>query len=135
MKMRLKVFAEDTINLGKHFRFAVVDLDKSHDYPANFVCILPILVNNDGKSQTAFFKIFGNKSLEQAKLLLSEALKNESEHEVKGEIQRRLTLLEPEKNRQSKCRGCGKLFQTRGVRRMKHYLCESCFKKKYGHQI
>ena len=135
MKMRLKIFAEDTVNLGKHFRFAVVDLDKSRDYPANFVCILPVVVSNDGKSQTAFFKIFGNKSLEQAKLLLTRAFKNESEYEVKGEIQRRLKLLDPEKNRQKKCRSCGKLFQPRGMKRFKHYLCEACFKKKYGRQI
>jgi hypothetical protein len=134
MKIKLKTFAEDTSNLGKHFRFAVIDLDKSRDYPANFVCILPTLVSNYGKSQTVFFKIFGNKSLEQAKLLLIEALKNESEREVRVEIERRLMLLAPEKYRQSKCGGCGRVFHPRRIRRLKNYLCEDCFKRKYGHQ-
>jgi len=80
------------------------------------------------------FKIFGDKSLEQAKLLLNEALKNESEREVKVEIERRLTLLVPERCRQHKCNSCGKLFQPQKNRRLKHYLCEDCFKRKYGHQ-
>jgi hypothetical protein len=130
MKNKLKVFPIDT-DLGRIFRFAVLDLDKAPNYPANFVCILPTMVSNEGKSNNVFFKIFGNKSLEQAKLLLTEALKNENEPEVKVEIERRLTLLEPKQASQIKCSGCGKLFQPRRIRRFKQNFCEECFKRKY----
>jgi hypothetical protein len=135
MKNKLKVFTVDTIDyadLGRRYRFAVLDLDKSFDYPANFVCLLPTMVSNEGKSNNVFFKVFGNKSVEQAKLLLTEALKNEGEPEVKVEIERRLTLLEPKQASQIKCSGCGKLFQPRQIRRFKQNFCEECFKRKYG---
>jgi hypothetical protein len=131
MKNKLKVFTVDYTDLGRRFRFAVLDLDRSRDYPANFVCLLPTTVSNEGKSNNVFFKIFGNKSLEQAKLLLTEALKNENEPEVKVEIERRLTLLEPKQASQIKCSGCGKLFQPRRIRRFKQNFCEECFKRKY----
>jgi len=130
MKIKLKVFTVDYTDLGRRFRFAVLDLDRSRDYPANFVCLLPSMVSNEGKSNNVFFKIFGNKSLEQAKLLLTEALKNEDEPEVKVEIERRLTLLEPKQASQIKCSGCGKLFQPRRIR-FKQNFCEECFKRKY----
>jgi hypothetical protein len=134
LKLKLKVVQVDTADysvLGKRFRFAVLDLDKARDYPANFVCALPTMVRNDGKVDNVFFKIFGNKSLEQAKLLLTEALKNEDDPEVKVEIERRLTLLEPEAI-QIKCSGCGNLFQPRRIRRFKQNLCEECLKRRYG---
>ena len=110
MKIELKVFTVDTINLGRHFRFAVVDTDKSRDYPANFVCLLPSIsiVNEFGKSNNVFMKIFGNKSLEQAKLLLTEASKTENEPEIKNEIERRLKLLEPKKRQSNKMLGLRK---------------------------
>ena len=88
MKNKLKVFPIDT-DLGRKFRFAVLDLDRSVDYPANFVCVLPTVVSNEGKVNNVFFQIFGKESLEQAKLLLTEALKSENEAEVKVEITRR----------------------------------------------
>lgn len=131
MKNKLKVFPIDT-DLGRKFRFAVLDLDKPRDYPANFVCILPTTVSNKGKPSNVFFQIFGKESLEQAKLLLTEALKSENEAEVKVEIERRLTLLEPKSIIQIKCSGCGKLFQPRRIRRFKKNFCEECFKKIYA---
>ena len=85
--------AED-YSLGRRFRFAVVDLDKGKNYPLNFVCMLPTNININGKSQSVFLQIFGDKSLEQAKTLLTEALETESDSEVKAEISRRLKLLE-----------------------------------------
>jgi hypothetical protein len=130
MKIVLKVFAIDT-DLGRHFRFAVLDLDRNRDYPANFVCLLPTMVSNEGKVNSVFLKTFGDKSVEQAKLLLTEALKNENEPEVKVEIERRLMLLEPKQASQIKCSGCGKLFQPRRIRRFKQNFCEECFKRKY----
>jgi hypothetical protein len=81
-------------SLGRRFRFAVVDLDKGKNYPLNFVCMLPTNITMNSKSQSVFIQIFGDKSLEQAKALLTGALETESDSEVKAEISRRLKLLE-----------------------------------------
>jgi hypothetical protein len=77
-----------------HYRFAVVDLDKCKNYPLNFVCMLPTKIIADGKSPSVFLQIFGDKSVEQARALLTGALETESDSEVKAEIERRLKLLE-----------------------------------------
>ena len=78
---------------ARRFRFAVVDLDKCKNYPLNFVCMLPAKIAADGKSQSVFQQIFGDKSVEQAKAFLTGALETESDSEVKAEIERRLKLL------------------------------------------
>jgi hypothetical protein len=85
--------AED-YSVGRRFRFAVVDLDKGKDYPLNFVCMLPMKIDGGGKSPSVFLQIFGDKSVEQARALLTGALETESDSEVKAEIERRLKLLE-----------------------------------------
>ncbi len=85
--------AED-YSVGRRFRFAVVDLDKPKNYPLNFVCMLPMKIDADSKSQSVFLQIFGDKSMEQARALLTEALETETDSEVKAEISRRLKLLE-----------------------------------------
>ncbi len=76
---------------------AVVDMDKSPDYPENFLCRLPVLKRlprrlND--SSNIFLRIFGNRSIEVAKTLLTDALQEEDDVEIKAEIKRRLKLLE-----------------------------------------
>jgi hypothetical protein len=121
--------------MGKRFRFAVVDSDKSKSYPANFVCNLPMQINDKGKSKSVFLQVFGDKSMEQARALLTGALKTEEEPEVKTEIEKRLKMLEPEPVSQIKCSGCGKLFQPRRVRRYQHNFCEECMKKKFGDRV
>jgi formylmethanofuran dehydrogenase subunit E len=88
-----------------------------------------------GKSDSVFLKIFGDKSLEQAKALLKEAFEREDDSEIKAEIERRLKLLEPKKVDQIKCSGCGKLFQPRRIRRFKNNFCEECMKKKFGNRM
>ena len=85
--------AED-YSVGRRFRFAVVDLDKGKNYPLNFVCMLPMKIEAAGKSQSVFLQIFGDESVEQARVLLTGALETESDSEVKTEIERRLKLLE-----------------------------------------
>src|SRR3989304_7311899 len=97
MKLSLLVCRIDNVkdySVSKRFRFAVVDLDKSKSYPSNFVCMLPMKIDADGKSQSVFLQIFGDKSVEQARALLTGALETESDSEVKAEIERRLKLLE-----------------------------------------
>jgi hypothetical protein len=96
MNLKLRVFTADTkdySDLGRRFRFTVVDLEKSSDYPANFVCLLPTIVSNDANN--VFCRIFGDRSVGQAILLLTKALKYEDKPEIKAEIKRRLKLLEP----------------------------------------
>ena len=120
---------------GKRFRFAVVDLDKSNSYPSNFVCNLPMQISGKGKTQSAFLQVFGDRSIEQARALLTGALKTEEEPEVKAEIEKRLKMLEPEPVIQIKCSGCGKLFHPRRVRKYQHNFCEECMKKKFGKTV
>jgi formylmethanofuran dehydrogenase subunit E len=127
MKIKLKAFAEDSYNSGRHYRFAVIDTEKSHVYPSNFVCLLPTVINNDEKVQNLFSKIFGVKSQEQAELLLTKALKNESEGIVKDEISRRLALIAPKKYLQKRCLVCGKFFYYGKAKKLKSVLCEDCF--------
>jgi hypothetical protein len=78
-----------------YIRFVVVDLDKSKDYPVNFVCILPKNIKVSGKKNTKFERIFGDNSLDLAKKLLRRALRAEEDWEVKAEIRKRLDLLKP----------------------------------------
>jgi hypothetical protein len=111
-----------------NYRFAVVDIKRSPSYPSNFVCMLPVKVGEG----SAFVKVFGDKSLEQAQLLLKDSLKREPDGEVKAEIQRRLNLLEPKHNGPIKCSSCGKQFQPQGLRRYKHHFCQDCLHRSYG---
>ena len=110
MVIKLKAFAKDSNDIGKYFRFWVIDLEKSCEYPSNFVCLLPTVINNDEKTKNLFSKIFGDKSQGQAELLLIKALKNESEGIVKDEIRRRLGLIAPDKYLQKRCLICGNFF-------------------------
>jgi hypothetical protein len=110
-----------------HIRFAVVDMDKSQDYPSNFVCMLPKQVSNS-KQHSVFAKVFGNYSSELAKRLLTEALETEGNSEIKAEIEKRLKLLEP-KPIQVKCRVCGKSFTPKILGRFKQKTCQECRRK------
>ena len=80
---------------GSKIGFAVVDLNKSDRYPMNFLCGLPSVRGSVLKnaSRYPFFLFFGKRSFEVAETLLADALKNESDPEVKTEIKRRLKLL------------------------------------------
>ena len=132
MKLSLLVCRNDDVedySLGKRFRFAVVDLDKGKDYPVNFVCMLPMQPNSSGKGLSVFVGIFGDRSLEQARALLTGALLTEDDSEVKAEIERRLKLLDAKPLSQIECSSCGKFFQPRRIRRFKKNFCPECMKK------
>ena len=136
LEIRLQVFVyyADDNNWRKSFRFAVVDFSKSKSYPQNFVCMLPSQFGK-GKTDSAFLKLFGDKSLEQAKALLKAAWAQEDDSEIKAEIERRLKLLEPKGVDLKKCSSCGKLFQPRGRRKFKNSFCEECMKKRFGNRV
>jgi len=106
-----------------HLRFAVVDLNRSKDYPANFVSMLPMKIDSDGKTPSVFTKFFGNKSLETARGLLTESLKKDHGSEIKAEIARRLNLLDPNPVIHVKCRVCRRFFQTRKERARNQKIC------------
>jgi hypothetical protein len=117
---------------GKRFLFAVVDLDRAKDYPLNFVCMLPLRVGSGGKEPNTFMRVFGDKSLEMAKKLLVDALEAEDDSDVKGEIERRLKLLEPKPVREKVCVSCGKIFQAESRKGFKQKFCPECMKKKFA---
>ncbi|MBN1245609.1 hypothetical protein JXA31_08450 [Candidatus Bathyarchaeota archaeon] len=112
-----------------HLRFAVVDLNKSKSYPSNFVSLLPMRIDSDGKLPSAFTKFFGSKSLKIAIGLLTESLKKEHGSEIKAEIERRLKLLEPNPLIYVKCRVCRKFFKTPKERARKQKICLECLKR------
>ena len=121
--------------MGKRFRFAVVDLEKSKGYPSNFVCMLPTQINGKTKMESMFKQTFGERSVEQARTLLVEALKAEEEPDVRAEIEKRLKTLTPETAIEIKCSSCGRLFHPRRVRKHQANFCEECIKKKFGSRI
>lgn len=118
---------------GRYIRLAVIDLDKSKKYPANYVCMLPQQPRANGKAHNVFSKLFGNDSLELAKRLLTKALKTESDSEIKAEIEKHLKLLESKPAVQVKCRVCGNFFEPER-RRFKQKICQKCSRKKYASQ-
>jgi len=136
MNLRLYVSKNDyarDYSQGRYIRFAVIDLDKSKSYPANYVCMLPLQPRANGKAHNIFSKLFGNDSLELAKRLLTKALKAEGNSEVKAEIEKRLILLEPKPPCQVKCRVCGNFFEPER-RRFRQKICQECTRKKYASQ-
>ena len=133
MNFRLKIepkgFLGD-LSGGRLFSFAVVDLDRSKSYPLNFVCMLP--VNIGTKAGSAFQTIFGDRSIEQAKALLTAALESEDNPIIKTEIERRLKLLEPQSGLAVKCSVCGKTFNSGWTRKFRKKFCPECKAEKYG---
>ena len=103
---------------AKRYRFAVVDLDRSKSYPANYVCMLPINIWNDTRNASAFSKIFGDKSLGLAKQLLAETLEVATDPETKEEIERRLRELKMRSVKQVSCSSQGTIDQGDRNRRL-----------------
>ena len=135
MACRLRVFKQDPIDgsLSRTYRFAILDSSKSKTYPANFVCMLPVKVDQrKGKNGNVFGELFGDKSLDFAIQLLSDALKNESDIEVKTEIERRLKLLDPKQANLVKCSVCKKTYQSKKVRKYNKNFCDDCLKKRHA---
>lgn len=94
MDIKLQIFKMGSgrgSSFAERFHFVVVDLDKSKNYPANYVCILPLELN--GKKPSTFSTIFGDKSLNLAKKLLQNSLETTNDAEKKVEIARRLRRL------------------------------------------
>jgi len=100
MKPQLYAFKRDDLehyDSRNRVYFVVVNLDKAKKYPANFVCVLPKPKSSMVKPSTEFSRVFGRDSLRLAKQLLSEALNDEDDVEIRAEIQERLKFLQPER--------------------------------------
>jgi hypothetical protein len=121
----------NTITKTKHL-FAVIDLDKSKQYPQNFVSILPKSIKTTVKPSNAFEGIFGNQSLEMAKQLLEKALKTKPNSETTKAIRDRLNLLDPKPTLEAKCLRCGKLFKPKKRGHKRYPFCYECYLKRYS---
>lgn len=93
MEFKLRIIKQNSINRQSKskFSFAVVNCGKSESYPSNFICILPRRVGGYGNQ---FEAVFGDKSLQQAQLLLKDFLENNVDNKIKAEVDRRIKLLE-----------------------------------------
>jgi rRNA maturation endonuclease Nob1 len=95
--------------------------------------MLPLRIDQGkGKIGNVFGEIFGDKSVDLAMRLLREALKIESDVDVKAEIERRINLIDPERVNAIRCSGCKKTFHPRKIRKYKQNFCPECLQKKFG---
>jgi len=88
-----KQYTSDSYIKPKHIRMSILDLDKSPNYPVNFVCNLPKSIKANERTPSNFSKTFGEKKIDVAKTLLNDALKTEDDPEIKAEIEARLKML------------------------------------------
>jgi len=113
---------------AKHL-FAVIDLDKSEQYPRNFVSVLPMHINAIVKPSNVFERLFGNESLKIANRLLNEALKSRPDSEATEAIRKRIKLLAPQLDDKAQCQNCGNTIK-QSKRRVKPYkFCYECHAK------
>jgi len=126
-------FEMGTRNSGPSYRFAVVNYSKAPEYPANFVCMLPIKIELiKGKSLNTFGELFGEKSSDFAVELLKKALSTERDAEIKAELEKRLKILDPKQTVRIVCCGCKKSFEMSKRRKYKHPLCDECAQKRFS---
>ena len=137
MDCRLQVFKRPTDNsLASSYRFAVVDFSRSKSFPQNFVCMLPVKINQDNqKVANIFGGLFGEKSVDFAMELLNKALKYESDTDVRAEIERRLKLIDPKQVNLVRCSRCHATFHSNRIKRYKRNYCNNCLKTRYGPRI
>ena len=124
-------FEVKTKNAESSYRFAVVDCNKASEYPANFVCMLPLRIELvKGKSLNTFGALFGEKSTDFAIELLKKALLREKDENIKMELKKRIKILNPAQPLKIKCNACGKKFELKTTKRYKHPLCNGCFNRR-----
>jgi len=90
LKLKLYAIKKGNQQTDSDIQLVVVDIDKSTDYPLNFVCILPRYFRLLEKRSSKFAKTFGPKSLALAKRLLVEAGKKEADPQIKKVINKRI---------------------------------------------
>jgi RNA polymerase-binding transcription factor DksA len=135
MKLQLYITKRETKHYNTRIKtkhlFAVIDLDKSKQYPQNFVSVLPKKINAIVKPANIFEELFGNKSLEIANQLLQKALKTRPDSETTQAIRERIKLLDPKPQNKTMCEKCGKHIK-QSKRKYKPYkFCFECHSKRY----
>ncbi len=136
MNVKLKIFkmkGASGTSLAQRYRCAVVDLDRPEKYPSNFVCMLPAQIGSDKNS--VFVKLFGDKSIELASQLLTDALETEIDVETKAEIGRRLKIIKSPNTNKVECSVCRKLFKPLRRRGFRQKLCPECKNKIFIHDV
>jgi hypothetical protein len=129
-------FEVGTRNSEPSYRFAVVDYSKAREYPANFVCMLPLKIELvKGKSLNTFGELFGEKSTDLAIELLKKALLREKDAKIKLELEKRLKLLDPTLAGKVKCNGCGKTFESARLKKYKRPFCSECYQKRFSRKV
>ena len=132
MKLSLyitKIYNSKDYLKPSQIRFAVIDLHKSKQYPANYLCILPRRLNPKLKTPNKFQAMFKEQSKEITKKLLKQALKTTDDLDIKNEIRERLKLLNPKPKNLVKCKVCGKEFQARRYGYRLQNTCYGCLNK------
>lgn len=118
----LKLKITQFLNYG--IKFIIVDLSKGNDYPANYICQLPIEPKG---ANTTFSKTFGVEAITIAKKLLTEALDTYGDNpEFQKLIQERLKKLETRNLPLRLCVDCGAEFQPLTSRTKR---CKTCAEK------
>lgn len=130
MKLKLRITETETKNYTKpKLRFVVIDQDKSKQYPANFVCILPKTIKNQTIPANNFERIFGDKSKELAVQLLKKALRSRPSVYVRTEIRKRVDILNPKPKNLARCNVCGEEFKARRFGYRLQKTCYGCLNK------
>ena len=94
LKLRItKQYSSDSYIKPKHIRMSIIDLDKSQNYPVNFVCNLPKTIKVNERQPSNFSKSFGDDKMEVARNLLNDALKTEDDPDIVADIEARLKIL------------------------------------------
>ena len=117
---------------GMQIRFAVVDKNKANRYPANFLCLLPRLVNPRLKQKYKFIELFGSESPQLAQDLLNRALITENDTNIREAIIKRLKFLNVHPVCQAKCRFCGQSFQPKKGKYGPTRMCLECKQRIYA---
>jgi len=135
MKLQLYITKRETKHYNTRIKtkhlFAVIDLDKSKQYPQNFVSVLPKKINAIVKPANIFEELFGNKSLELANQLLKKALKTRPDLETSQAIRERIKLLYPQQHNKTKCEKCGKSIKQSKRKYRPYKFCFECHSKRY----
>jgi hypothetical protein len=80
------------------YRIVVIDPHNKSGYPANFVCVLPTKIRQNGKRMSMFESKFGERKLAYAIELLKDSLKREQDRQTRAELKKRLDVLMAENN-------------------------------------
>ena len=124
-----KNYTVKNYNKPSFISLAVVDLDISDIFPANFVCTLPKRLMVTSQNQPMFQKKFGEKSHQILINLLEKALETTDDPDFKKELESRLKLINPKSKNLVICCVCRKNFIARMIELSLQETCFSCKNK------